>query len=363
MGVTKGAVMSPFDFDQPQFSTKELLECVPGLNPETYKQWLKRDEIHLTAADEMGRGKRVQHTGTDVVQVATRYVLIPHGQFVSKFPFIWPVVQGRIIARQTGLITTDPGPISAMFYLHPTTGELRNNSFSESDGVNFAALADPAVPTLQLMFGIDRFIDRMVEQMQHVKAGTKAANPPTARQPLPDDLEYDAAGNVVLAGLTLAESQQYATMAKFLDDGGKFSDESEKSGFYAVFVPLDRKHALAKAVKLIDKANSDKDGDFMRRWMKDRDGNYFRVGLTVAETEELRELDIKKWADRSTKCATIWSTVEEEAAASRRYLELHDKHEMARQKRLGEEFKQRIAVEHDKRLSDEKKQSTWKFWK
>lgn len=354
--------MLPFDFDQPQFSTKELLECVPGLNPETYKQWLKRDEIHLTAADEMGRGKRVQHTGTDVVQVATRYVLIPHGQFVAKFPFIWPVVRGRIIARQTGLIAAEPGPMSALFYLHPTTGDLHMNNFSESEGVNFAALADPAVPMLQLMFGIDRFIDRMVEQMRHVKAGTKSETPPTARQPLPNGLEYDAAGNVVLVGLTLDETQLYVAMEKFLDENGTFSSETEEADFFGSFAPLDRKHAFAMAQKLHEKADGDKESDFMRRWVKDEKGNFLLAGLTAEETKEFQDISIKDWAERITKRASIWKTNDEMHAARDRYLDLHGKHEAARQRRLGEEFKQRVAQERGNQ-PQENKRSAWKFWK
>ncbi len=355
--------MAAFDFDQPQFSTKELLECVPGLNPETFQQWKKRHELTLTVGDDIGRGKRVQHTGTDVVQVATRYVLIPHGQFVAKFPYIWPIIRGRIIARQTGLAAVEPGPISALFFLHPTTGDLHLNSFSESEGVNFTAMADLSVPTLQLMFGIDRFIDRMVEQMQHIKAGTKATMPPTARQPLPDGLEYDAAGNVALLGLTVSESQQYVTMEKFLDEDGKFSNKSEENTFYEIFIPLDKNNALARARKLAEKADSDKETDFMRRWVKDENGIFSLVGLTKPETEEFQEISIKNMADNIAKRAAIWKTGEERSAATERYLELHGKHEMARHKRLNEEFKQRATEENRKQTEGDGKKTAWKFWK
>lgn len=355
--------MTAFDFDQPQFSTKELLECVPGLNPETFQQWKKRHELTLSVGDEIGRGKRVQHTGTDVVQVATRYVLIPHGQFVAKFPFIWPVIKGRIIARQTGLIAIEPGPISTLFFLHPETGELHMNSFSEAEGVNFAAMGDPTIPTLQLMFGVDRFIDRMVEQMQHVKSGTKAATPPTARQPLPEGFEYDAAGNVVLCGLTVLETQHYARMEKFLDEDGNFPSEDDRTEFYNMFVPLDRKHALAKSEKVIDKVYESEEDDFFRRWVKNENGNSVLVGLTQAENDEFRKLRVQDWAERTTKCSTIWETTDEQQTAQKRYLDLHDKHETARQKRLGEEFKQRTTEENSKRMTGEGSKSAWKFWK
>lgn len=354
--------MLPFDFDLPQFTTKEVLECVPGLNPETYKQWHKRGEVLLRAADEMGPGKRVQHTAVDVIQVAARYVLIPHGQFVAKFRIIWDVINGRIIARKTGSIAFDPGPISVLFFLHPVSGDLHMNAFDESAGVNFSALADPAIPTLQLMFGIDRFIDRMVEQMQHVKAGTKSKSPPTARQPLPREFDYDDKGNVVLAGLTQSESVRYVDMREMLENRHQFSDETEKNAFHAECRLLDRKHALTVARKISNKADETRENDEMRRWSKDSEGNFILVGLTKSETEEYQEYFIKDYAESIAKYM-IWESLDEKDAARDRYLELNEKHENERRRLIADEIRQRAAEEESRKPKTDGKKSAWRLWR
>lgn len=217
------------------------------------------------------------------------------------------------------------------------------SSFPESDGINFSALADPSIPTLQLMFGIDRFIDRMVDQMEHIKAGAKANFAATAPQPLADYLEYDTVGNVVFVGLTDLESQQYSSMGKFVEDGGKFTNDSDKHQFYSKFVRLDRKHTLPKAHKYINKASGDKENDYALRWVKGKDGGFVLVGLTQGENDEYHDYLVKSCASNMSDHSSPWKTMEERQITMDRYLELHNKHETARQERVSEEAKKRLS--------------------
>lgn len=79
--------------------------------------------------------------------------------------------------------------------------------------------------------------------------------------------------------------------------------------------------------------------DFFGRWTKDSAGNQCLVGLTFEETTE--------YSDHTEKRSTRgddefpWDSIEEMHAEKARYLELHDKHELARQRRLAEEMVQR----------------------
>ncbi|WP_292047728.1 MULTISPECIES: hypothetical protein [unclassified Brevundimonas] len=65
------------------------------------------------------------------------------------------------------------------------------------------------------------------------------------------------------------------------------------------------------------------ENDFFRMWATDQQGRTIRVGLTFEETEELTRLEEDDSRDRTE---------------GRRYLELHEKHELARLQRIGVEM-------------------------
>ena len=80
--------------------------------------------------------------------------------------------------------------------------------------------------------------------------------------------------------------------------------------------------------------------DFFRKWDIDAAGNRVLVGLTKEEYDEFETLDARSWKSR-TDDSFPWASVEEMHKEKGRWLELHDKHEMARLRRLGEEFAKR----------------------
>ena len=79
--------------------------------------------------------------------------------------------------------------------------------------------------------------------------------------------------------------------------------------------------------------------DFFRVWTTDADGKRVRVGLTKEENEEFETLDKRQWEHNTSDTAFPWSSVEEMHREKDRWLELHDKHEFARLRRLGEELR------------------------
>lgn len=79
--------------------------------------------------------------------------------------------------------------------------------------------------------------------------------------------------------------------------------------------------------------------DFFRAWTTDADGNRIRVGLTKEENDEFEAIDKRNWESRLDDNAFPWSSVEEMHREKDRWLELHDKHEIARLRRLGEELR------------------------
>jgi hypothetical protein len=80
------------------------------------------------------------------------------------------------------------------------------------------------------------------------------------------------------------------------------------------------------------------DDDFFRAWTTDEHGNRIRVGLTKAEHDEYEALTARDLADRLHD-SFPWSSVEEMNKEKDRWLELHDKHEEARIRRLSQEMK------------------------
>lgn len=331
----------PFDFDLPQFSTQELLACSPGLNHETYKQWLKRNSVQLSVGESIGKGRRPQYRGFDVVQVALKHALSSHGEFFTKSHFIWHLVQGRLIARQTGLAAMSPGPMSAFFYIHPLSGELMQLIISETADGDPEAINRPEVPDLHLFFRIDRFIDRVVERMQRVKAGLPAVEPvrPEDAQNWVSEWSVDEAGNRVLVGLSREETAELARLSIKMEKG-KLKEE-EYTSVKDRFDYLDAKHVKARATRLASNKPIDDDADVMRAWTNDADGNRVRVGLTKAENDEYEALSARSLESRLNEDAFPWASVDEMNAERSRWLDLHSQHEGARQKRLAEEFQKK----------------------
>lgn len=75
------------------------------------------------------------------------------------------------------------------------------------------------------------------------------------------------------------------------------------------------------------------ENDFFRMWATDGEGRTIRTGLTFEETQELgslEEANMKPGAGRDRE-------------AGRRYLDLHDKHELARLKRIAAENEERLS--------------------
>ena len=68
--------------------------------------------------------------------------------------------------------------------------------------------------------------------------------------------------------------------------------------------------------------------DEMRMYTDDLNGNRVLVGLTLEETDEIESLTERKKREWSGEWP--YSSLKERSTCGQRYLELHDKHEMAR---------------------------------
>lgn len=324
-----------FDFDLPQFATQELLACAPGLNHDTFKQWLKRRAVSLSVGENIGRGRRPLYRGSDVVQVALRHELSNFGTFSYKFNFIWQMVHGRIIARQTGLAAFTPGSLSAFFYLDPHSFQLMQIVVSEEsddapDGIN-----EKSVPDLHLFFRVDRFIDRIVERMERVKAGLPAVEPITQAEAenWTGDFSVDADGHRVLIGLTRAESEEHVRLMALVADDRASEAQLNRYG------ELESKHVYARAWRDASrKPKTDKD-DFMRAWSTDDGGAKVMLGLSADETDEFIRLTARDLAHSMSEYCFPWASVEEMHQENKRWLQLQDKHHMAKIARIAAESK------------------------
>lgn len=326
-----------FDFDLPQFNTQQLLACSPGLNHETFKQWLKRDAVLLSVGSEIGRGRRPLYRGVDVLQVALRHDLTSYGAFTTKFRFIWDLVNGRIIARQTGLIAINPGPISTFLHLHPRSGELMALTVSESDEQDPIAINEKDVPDLHLFLRIDRFIDRMVERMERVKADLPAVEPIKTEDTKnwTGEWSVDEAGERVLVGLTRKETEELAGLGQLVVRNQASKEQTDR------YHELDVRHVEARAWRMASQKPERDEDDFFRKWIVDDHGVKVMVGLTAEETEEYIRLQARDLASRMSDHCFPWGSVEEMRREKSRSLKLNNKHESARQRRLAEEYRRK----------------------
>lgn len=273
------------------------------------------------------------YRGTDAVQVALRHDLTPHGLFATKFHLIWQLlVKPRIIARQTGLAVINPGPVSAFLYIHQHTGELMQLVVSESDG-DPAAINEKNVPDLHLFLRIDRFLDRMVERMERVKAGLPAEEPikKDETENWSGDFSLDADGQRVLVGLTRAESEELVGLMQLMSDDRTTEEQSSR------YHELDSKHVYGRARREASRRPKTDEDDFRRAWATDERGSRVMVGLSAEETEEYIRLTAKELAYSMSEDCFQWASVDEMRRENDRSLQLHDKHEMARLARLANE--------------------------
>ncbi|MGE0651698.1 MAG: hypothetical protein AB7P12_08105 [Alphaproteobacteria bacterium] len=83
------------------------------------------------------------------------------------------------------------------------------------------------------------------------------------------------------------------------------------------------------------------DDDFFREWGRAQNGHRVRVGLTREENDEFEAIGRRDMISRTDQTAFPWASVEEMSREKDRWLELHDKHEAARFRRMAEELKAR----------------------
>lgn len=85
------------------------------------------------------------------------------------------------------------------------------------------------------------------------------------------------------------------------------------------------------------KSTPQADRDFLRKWDLDEHGNKIRIGLTFEESEEYERLIARDLFQRGD--AAFPETNKKREARTDRYLELHEKHEVARMARIEKEQK------------------------
>jgi hypothetical protein len=248
-----------FDLDAPQFPPQELLACVPGLGADMFKQWNQRRMVALSTGENIGRGKKPMYRGTDVIQVAAVHELTRQGLMTSKAGLAYRmVVMPRVIAWQTNFaLLQPPYRRSVLFAIHPETDELWAKEFSEDGDQD--PLDHPDAPDVLILFRTDRFILRMIERMQRVKAGQPAVAPAPQPTPLDQDLatlgyqgqlEQDDQGRRVMIGLTAEETVEYIALSNRLMQNRMSGDLSfdEKMAAQLRKEELQDKHEAAVAV-------------------------------------------------------------------------------------------------------------------
>ncbi|MFO1126349.1 MAG: hypothetical protein U1E25_14465 [Methylocystis sp.] len=320
-----------FDFDAQQFSTQQLLACSPGLNHETFRQWLRRGVISMSV--ELGSGKRPLYRGHDVLQVALRHELTNFGVFAHKFHFIWQVaVRPRVVSRQIGM---SDSRISVFFWIDPRSCELMLAQLSETGDANSERLDAESVPDAHLFFRVDRFIDHVVQRMERVKAGLPAVEPITQEEAerWSGDLSVDEDGNKIFVGLSKDESFELLSLMELVSKDR--ASDMQVSRYHE----LDNKHVLAKAYRFATKRPND-DEDWNRAWITDERGVRLMVGLSPEETDEFIALNIKTVAHTLKSDFFPWASHEEEDRENSRWMVLQDKHELARLARINADASQ-----------------------
>ncbi len=236
-----------FDTARPQLTTQQVLASIPGLARGTLAKWVERKTVLLSVS--VGKGHHPLYRGSDVIQLALVHEIQRQGVFVSKARLIWHmIVNPRLIARQF----PRPGdrPVSALLTLHPSTGELLVRQFHEASAeADPAGITRPDAPDFALLLRTDRFIDRIIRQMERVIAGLPAVEP----APLPEAEDFarrwttDEQGRRVFVGLTYQDSVWYA---RFLDgDQGSPADAD-----YDRFESLQDTHERARMQRISQEA-------------------------------------------------------------------------------------------------------------
>jgi hypothetical protein len=299
-----------FDFDTPQFTTQELLACVPGLTHDGFKQWLKRNVLLLTVHDEIGRGKRPKYRGIDVVQVAFAYEIANNSAVpLYHFKSLWFVISGAINGVQFGL--RQPNDLTYFFYTDRVTEELKYIGGSSENPPPEDAFDGPEVPDTMTMFRVDRFIGRMVKRLERIKAGLPADEP--LPPPTSGDLAVDDEGRRVFVGLTHAESIELAELSKV---NAPTADQQRRRDM------LEFLHQEAKRYRMFSCPLDHNRAD----WTKDESGRDVMLGLTADETQEFARLTAKTGAAHCVHTYFPWEHYEDKEKDEQREMYLIEKH-------------------------------------
>ncbi len=161
--------MRNFNWAAPVGGTAELLACIPGLKPDTFRKWQQRDR--LTRRGDLGPGHRKVWHAEDVLEAAIAFEC-------SAFPMLQ---DEPLLARslaQTGMVVRmypKPGAVLdrlLVFYREAASGRICYRDFKESDGAAIdLAFDSPEAPDVFLMFRVDRFIDRLAERIAAIAPG------------------------------------------------------------------------------------------------------------------------------------------------------------------------------------------------
>ena len=162
--------MTSSPLNRPEFTTAQLLSCVPRLTAQTLRTWTYRGVFVLLDADRVGRGKAQLFSARDVIQAATFHELSRLTLPVAKAAVVRHVVQGRLTAR-AGPPLGESFNMAAAFCADPATGELIMRTFREVAGdADPLGLDDPDAPAAFFVLRMDRLIAQVLRRLDALRA-------------------------------------------------------------------------------------------------------------------------------------------------------------------------------------------------
>ncbi|NUB42860.1 hypothetical protein GEU84_000550 [Fertoebacter nigrum] len=237
---------------EPQFLLPDVCK-ITGATPKALEHFLdpKRGLVHLMGEwVNPGTGKRRRFTGKQVLMIAAAYTMNRVG-----FPQRWSIdltemVGRRVFARGHGIVQN-----SGMTIL---TYPMKNGDWAVVPIYNETS-EEPRLPNAVQVLDVDRLIDETHRQLMAIVAGEEVPdfsipdlepepNPFSPKANFTKAWEKDEAGNWLLVGLTLEETQEFMKLRgmRLKGDDLEYFDVHFNDRNPARAIELDQQHELVR---------------------------------------------------------------------------------------------------------------------